>query len=52
MKKRTKSPKTQSTSKAKKQSIGGGAVRDLELLDPAAKKLKGGVTSRPGRRPR
>jgi hypothetical protein len=49
--------KTKKTKTASKRTATGSlsrkAVRDLELLDPAARKLKGGVTRKPGpRRPR
>jgi len=32
------------------RSLSRKAVRDLELLDPAARKLKGGVARKPGSR--
>jgi hypothetical protein len=46
--KTTKKAKTE-VKRAAKGSLSRTAVRDLELLDPAARKLKGGVY-RPGRK--
>ncbi len=45
--------KAKASVKKAAKSLGPRAVRDLELMDPAARKLKGGAGRKPtrGRRP-
>ena len=47
--KKAKRAKTGAKARAKKVPISGPAMRDLELMDPAAKQIKGGRL-RPGRK--
>jgi hypothetical protein len=44
--KKAKKAKTGAKAKAKKLPISGPAMRDLELMDPAAKQVKGGLRKR------
>ena len=41
--------KAKASVKKAAQSLGPRAVRDLELMDPSARKLKGGAARKPNR---
>ena len=49
-----KAKKAKTAAKAKSTPVRASAMRDLELLDPAAKRVKGGLAGRlerPSKRP-